>query len=151
MKNILFLSLVLIISCQPATLQEKKTTNIVNLKGMSKQEIYSKTLEWIATTFQESKAVIDFKDPVKGRIFCNIVTTYITGLSTAYVKSKMIIDVKKGKARFRFISHEIRIEKTIRAVYNTDLQDIKKTLLSLVLRYKTFMLDKKYNTDNDNW
>ncbi len=66
MKKLLLLVFGICIGCASADLTEK--SDVINLPGMSKQQIFEKSKQWITYKFASGRAVMDYKDLTTGRI-----------------------------------------------------------------------------------
>jgi hypothetical protein len=101
-KSIVFCSLFLFLTCAPlpqATDLDKKTENVVEIK-LSKSEIFNKTLQWMATSFNSSKHVIELQDSGTGVIIGNAEVDVSWQCVTFEMHFKLRIDVKDQKYRF---------------------------------------------------
>ncbi len=63
----------------------------------TKEELYKKTLEWMAKSFVSSKSVIEFQNEEDGIIIGNAGTTY--GFKNDRCRFTLVIEIKKGKFR----------------------------------------------------
>ena len=66
MKRLFSAMLIFIAGC--GTIQISGDTKIIELPGMSKNQIYQKAMQWLTYKFVSGKAVIDYKDPASGRL-----------------------------------------------------------------------------------
>jgi len=99
MRN-LFICLLafIILGCASADLKE--TSNIVELPGQSKQQIYQKSIQWITYKFVSGRAVIDYKDASVGRIIAKGSVYLDTAMGMAQsVYIVGTIDCVAGKAK----------------------------------------------------
>lgn len=97
-------SAVLLASCaanHPVT--GEKVEKVYEVSG-SKSELYNKSLDWVAQTFNDSKSVIQVKDADRGRIIGKGVTniSIMGGMSQRPYGFTMQIDTKDNKARIQF-------------------------------------------------
>jgi hypothetical protein len=98
MKKILVLAFVFAVGCASVSLTEK--SNIIDLPGQSKQQIYQKSIQWITYKFVSGKAVIDYKDASTGRIIAKgsvYLATDMGILESVYVVGT--IDCVSGKSK----------------------------------------------------
>ena len=101
-KSIIFCTICLLISCAPlpqATDLDKKTENVVEI-NLSKSEIFNKTLQWMATSFNSSKHVIELQDSGTGVIIGNAEVDVPWQSGTFEMHFKLRINVKEHKYRF---------------------------------------------------
>ena len=96
-------------AAQEATREEMNHDFIFNLSGISKQDIYERTMRWIINNVRSPRAVIQTEDPETGTIIANGVTTMnadgdsvVTGISF-----RLSVDVREGKERVRFLNLQI--------------------------------------------
>lgn len=74
--------------------------------GQTKDQLYAKSLAWMAETFVSSKAVIEVQDKDGGKIIGNAVTTVFKVLvplavgQTVDSKYTLILEMKDGAVRF---------------------------------------------------
>ncbi len=94
---------------QQATREELNHDFIFDLSGITKQQIYDRTMTWIANNLRYPGAVIASEDPDVGLIVANGVATMTAdGDSVAVSLSfRMSVDVREGKERVRFLSLQI--------------------------------------------
>jgi hypothetical protein len=94
---------------QEATKEEMNHDFIFDFSGITKQDIYDRTMRWITNNIRAPKAVIQSEDPETGTIIANGVTTMTAdGDSLAVGLSfRMGVDVREGKERVRFLNLQI--------------------------------------------
>lgn len=82
---------------------EKKVVKVIEVKGVSKSELYSRAGDWLALAFISSPDILKNKDSERGRYIGKAVNsaTITSGLTTIFVNVNfnIIIDTKDGKAR----------------------------------------------------
>jgi len=91
---------------QEATSEEMNHNFIFDFSGLSRQEIYDRTMTWITNNLRSPKAVIQSEDPETGSIIANGVTTMTAEGDSlpANLSFRMSVDVREGKERIRFLS-----------------------------------------------
>src|SRR4030067_1232486 len=101
-KNILFLFAFIFIGCVTVDLTER--SNIIDLPGQSKQQIYQKSVQWTTHEFASGRATIDYKNQEVGKINANglIFLDTVAGSSRS-VYMVIAIDCAAGKARINVI------------------------------------------------
>ncbi len=94
---------------QVATREELNHDFIFDLSGITKRQIYDRTMTWITNNLRYPGAVIASDDPDAGSIVANGVSTMTAdGDSVAVSLSfRMSVDVREGKERVRFLSLQI--------------------------------------------
>ena len=94
---------------QVATREELNHEFIFDLSGISKQQIYERTMTWITNNLRYPGAVIATDDPDAGLIVANGVSTMTAdGDSVAVSLSfRMSVDVREGKERVRFLGLQV--------------------------------------------
>jgi hypothetical protein len=78
---------------------EERQLQKVHEINMTKNEIFDKTLEWMAQSFTDSKAVIELKDKENGKIIGKGVTTFTNVVAVIPCRFTMIVDIKDNKYR----------------------------------------------------
>lgn len=153
-KTMLFLLSIFIVGCVTVPPEQLKVQNIIDVLGKTKAVLYSKSLEWIATTFNSYKSVIEYKDQVQCKIIGNIVTTETAFLNTYNFKSRLTIDVKDNKARITFEPLTVSVYAagdyvTTRGIYGDSERDMAhKSIESVKKSYISFL---KNDNSNDSW
>ncbi len=94
---------------QEATKEEMNHDFIFDLPGLPRQEIYDRTMKWIANNLRSPKAVIQSEDPETGSIIANGATTITADGDSvpAGLAFRMSVDVREGKERVRFLDLQI--------------------------------------------
>ena len=82
--------------------EEERTFQKIYDLEMSKNEIYDKSLYWMAETFVDSKAVIEVRDKENGKIIGKGIMKYFILGVKKLVRYTMIIDIKEDKLRLTF-------------------------------------------------
>ena len=154
--------LCLLTSCLSMTLAplEKRTASIVvDFPNIKKQQIYERSLQWMAHTFVSSKSVLEYQNIIEGKIIGNAVIPchYISADNLDWgmmsVTHKLQLDIKDNKARVSFICLSMTLDND---KYHREypmaeeyLPSVRKELNKLVKEYKKFVLS---NISNDsNW
>ena len=79
---------------------EQRSLQCIHEVNMSKDQIFDKSLEWMARTFVDSKAVIELKDKDNGKIIGKGITSFLrAGIASIPCRYTLIIDIKDGKYR----------------------------------------------------
>jgi len=132
-----------IAGCQPATLQERETKDILEFPGMTKNQIFVKSINWLAENFRSSKSVIELQDKEQGKIVGNIVTSEVIFISTFQYESKMIIDIKDSRVRITYVPEMVVIDGNRRPFYGNEVNNAKKTLQDITRSYRQYMTQEK--------
>jgi len=151
MKKLLLIGLLLLLtSCihQKIVPIEERQVQTVHEVNMSKDKIFDKTLEWMAVTFTDSKAVIEIKDKENGKIVGKGVASFIRGgIANIQFRFTMVIDIKDKKYRTTYSNYS-------QVNYNYDIQTddeiliVKKEMLSIDNSLNLFILSSH---NNDQW
>lgn len=81
---------------------------IVELPGYSKADIYNKSLDWFARTYNSANNVIQLRDPDAGKIIGRGMGYVDFGLGTGdYYSYTMIVDIQEGRMRVRYENFDI--------------------------------------------
>lgn len=158
MKHIVILILLnLIIGCastQKALSDDLYYQQIHNYPSISKDEIYTNTLSWLAENFVDSKSVIQLKDKENGKIIVKGMTDFLNmGVASIPTRFTMIIDIKDEKARVEY-KNWIGMWGEYRNRPNpiTTLENankVKQKLINLDTQLKTYILSG--NKDTGVW
>jgi hypothetical protein len=94
---------------QEATQEELNHTFILDFSGISRQEIYDRTMKWITNNVRSPGAVIQSEDPETGTIIANGMTTMTADGDSVSVSLlfRMSVNVREGKERVRFLDLQI--------------------------------------------
>lgn len=103
MKKLILICVIMpLVSCvhQKIVPVEDRQVQVVHEVDLTKDQIFDKTLEWMALTFNDSKAVIELKDRENGKIIGKGISRFgIMGSTHSYV---VIVDIKEKKYRATF-------------------------------------------------
>lgn len=114
----ILISIILIIGCAGSLSvieSEKKFQKTFEDFGLSKSEIYTKSLQWLAKTFTDSKEVIEFQDEEVGKIIGRGMSSVIFNPTliapiNINIQYTLTIDIKENKLRItfsNFYSHDV--------------------------------------------
>jgi hypothetical protein len=99
MKKSFFLFLLIAVNAMAQT-----HTDVVNVEGKTKSELYNQALEWVAVAFRSANDVIQFKDLETGKIVCKgllqskpVSMGVVTPGSTSFV---LTISLKDDKYKY---------------------------------------------------
>jgi hypothetical protein len=102
MKSVCFMMLgLLLVGCANLTVvptEERQLQNVTEI-NLSKNEIFDKTLEWMAQSFTDSKAVIELKDKENGKIIGKGMTSFTNVVANIPCRFTMIVEIKDNKYR----------------------------------------------------
>jgi hypothetical protein len=147
MKKIMFSIVVLCIGC--ASFEPIEQSNIINLPGQSKQQIYQKAMQWITYKFVSGRAVMDYKDFNMGRIIAKGNSV----LAGTLVEVKLIatIDCVDGKSKIMVNSIDCafvapngnRFPCTGSWVWPKDIENAKNQPKVFIDDYRVYMTSGK--------
>ncbi len=80
---------------------ERNYQQIIEISA-TKQELYIKTLEWMAKAFGSSKEVIQFNDPDQGKIIAKGITEVTYTISPVDTYFTLTVELKENRACFTF-------------------------------------------------
>lgn len=117
----------------------------------SKNEIYTRSLQWLAKTYVDSKEVIEFKDKEAGKIIgrgVNKVVFNPLGISPVYVyiRYTINIDIKENRIRIIFNSFTQR-DSNNSPVMVDSYEKLEPQLERLANELKTYVSTK----ENNDW
>ena len=102
-KIFLTLIITLFIGCAGIALdniaeEELKVQEIIEV-DLTKNEIYSLSLQWMANTFVDSKEVVEVKDAESGRLIGKGITYFTSVVVEIPCRYTITIEAKEGRAR----------------------------------------------------
>jgi len=100
---------------------------VYEINNINTNEIFDRTLEWMAKTFIDSREVIELKDRERGKIIGNGIVQFKDVVNISDCKYMVTIDIKDGRFRITFSNY-----------------------LWLGTSYGDIALDKKYHVDQVN-
>ena len=113
-KLMIFVTMLLIAACTPMPVKASKASapieSIIDMPGISKDQIYAGTKSWIAETFRSAKAVIQDDDKSAGRIIGTGRVKYpcsgfaCMGKSDWTLDFTIRVDIKDQKMRVTFLN-----------------------------------------------
>ena len=136
------------VSCVTVPLEQLRQQDIIVLKGMSKKQIFDKSLQWIASTFNSGKSVLEYKDEKSGKIIGNITTTSTVFLNNSIYHSTMTIDIKEGRVRFTLQPTSVTIQDLTRRIYSSEKNMAINSLASIKPSFIKYM---KGGSKDSNW
>jgi len=148
--------LIVLMGCasQPLSVEQRTKTTILDFQNKTQQELYKKTLEWIATDFSSGKEVLEYSDEAQGKVIGNMQSK----LSSAEFKSADItakisttIDCKDNKVRLTYlitgISGVSQSGPWAREVLRAEIDGAKDSTSKITDSYKNFIETNK----TTNW
>jgi len=106
MKKYLVLILVVLFSISViADVNSRSVEKVVPIQGKTKQQIFTKSIEWFMRSFVDGKSVIQLQDSVNGKIIgkgFNASLYRCCGMYSIQCSYTMIIDIKDNKIRVTF-------------------------------------------------
>lgn len=136
----------------------KEYSDIVEIKGKTKEEIFELSQQWIAKSFNSANDAIQYKSVDEGKVIIRGITQPSCDASVSkiecqgYSKAKIIytltIDIKDDKTRFKFenIAYANYINMPIDDPITSRL--MKVSLKKIVSDFRVFTTNP---TDNRDW
>lgn len=89
-------------SSKEATKEQMTHEYIKEYKGITKDQIFDRTMRWISQNFKSAKSVIDYQDKSSGTIIAKgiIPNVNLGGIYDANLSFTLTFDAKENKARF---------------------------------------------------
>ena len=102
--SIRFCAFLLILLCGCMSLEkvppEQRSVQRIHEINLRQNQIFDKSLEWMARTFVDSKEVIELKDREGWKIIGKGITDFLAGgIAKINCRFTMVIDIKDGKYR----------------------------------------------------
>lgn len=136
----------------PLKKDQAETIKIIDIKGVSKDELHERAKQFVADSFKSAQAVIQYESKEQGRIMGKGVVGGYTeiGFSSYYISYNFSfnIDVKDGKARLT-TSNYIHTPSNQPIAYIQQFDEIKPGLESLNAAFSQRMLQSA--SDTTNW
>lgn len=103
---------------------------IEELQGVSKTQLYTKTLEYLAQRYNSANDVIQHKDPDAGKVIVkgNFATSLFS--KKGHIRHTLTIDFKEGKFRFNYSSFIYSASGTSDMYFDSKKFYYKKKLLA---------------------
>jgi hypothetical protein len=162
MKRLVLICTALFLSgcaaAMPVKQEDMTYQKVIELPKQSKQQIFEKSKQWIASTFKSSKAVLEYDNKDEGVIIGNgsmdrpISAINITGGSL--ISFNMREDIKDNKARLTFSKFLAIVPPSQygpggeRDILSADLEGIRANFDGLAQSLSSYILGGK---SNDNW
>lgn len=105
MKKLMFACILLMCGCAEYMALEKTPVSFVGVHDvpLSKEIIFSKTIEWAAKNFHSANDVIQLQDKATGKIVLHGLFTATGSFQSVETPYSANIDIKEGKYRIEFI------------------------------------------------
>lgn len=91
-----------------ASAEMRSMQKVVEIPGLTQDEIYIRANSWFVSTFNSAESVIEFQDKESGKIMGKYVFTYGEGVYTFGVKQTVDVEMKEGKMRVSFTNPNYR-------------------------------------------
>jgi len=143
-----------IISCVTAPAEKLQKQEVLDIPGMSKEQIFNKSNQWLAEKFGSANAIIQYKDLKEGKIIGKIITPVSKFLVTFNFNTTLLIDIKDNKSRLSFEAHDVTIVTsgevpTTRPIYGESEAEMAQDSFKPVKdSYSDYMLGKAKKADN---
>jgi len=104
---------------KPIAQSEREFSQVYDIPGVSKGEIYEGSLKWIAENFKSAKSVIEYQNPTDGVVIGNGIINYpcssfeCIGKASWRVKFTMKLETKDGKFKTEFKNLLIDMPATV--------------------------------------
>lgn len=149
-------------AAMPAQEQDMTYQAVITLPGQTKDVIYEKSRQWIASSFKSGKAVLEYENRQEGIIMGNgsmprpASSINLTGGGT--VSFSMKEEVKDGKARITFTNLMVNSAVSYSPVHGVigggnfpimqaDVEGVHQTFGSMAVDLEAFILQGRA----DNW
>lgn len=129
---------------------QERALEMVHEVPLKKDEIFNRSLEWMAKTFVDSKEVIELKDKESGKIIGKGIVTFTNmGMATIPCRYTLTIEAKDGKYRASFENltamwgSEGGGANPQPLEYDSHINQVKPKLTALDADLNAFLLEKK--------
>lgn len=152
MKKFLFLPLCFLSLCVatiPPVEKQQALQQIKQFPGMSKNELFSSTMMFIAKSYNSANDLIQLKDPENGQIICQGIGSAIFDMGfERHFKYTMIIDIKEEKMR---VSFENIQSYSVGEVAGPDMNYQWQKVENYFKVLETNLFSSINQRNNDNW
>jgi hypothetical protein len=146
-KLIILFSFILLGATVPP--EQLTTQDVFEFKGLTKAQIFKKSQEWIATSFQSYKAVTEYTDKEEGTIIANIVVSG-TSIHGYHYSGSVKIECKDGKVRLTIIPRETIVQRGDKyPIVDSNKGDALESFKPIKASYIDFMTTKAKEKDKD--
>jgi hypothetical protein len=145
MKKISALSLIITLILVSGIMAQQ-TQQVIPLPGIAKDVLFTRSLNWLATDFVSSKAIIDMQDKAQGKIIGNIMVPYRIIFAPVSMHTKLIIEVQKDKARLTLIPIEVNMAPSnvgTRSFRDDDVSRVAEEYQNIIKKYQEFVSKKE--------
>lgn len=131
------------ISQEAVPVPDRMYQQVVDVSA-TKQELYTKTLEWIARSFGSSDAVIQFKDSEQGKIIGKGIVSVTYSIAPVNTFFTLTIELKDNRTRFTFENmywepHEALLPSTMPLENRGQLDRFSQKAAELIEDWKTYV------------
>ena len=140
----------LLLGCCASTDGGKVTTDQLNfqrvyeIKNIPSEEIFDRTVEWMAVTFVDSREVVELKDRERGKIIGNGMEEFKDVVNIRECKFMITIEIKDNRFRITFSNYfwletacvYIPLDKKYRVdQVNTSFLNMSDNLFNFIINY----------------
>lgn len=77
-------------------------SGVVEVEGISKDDMYTKALEWIALNYKDAGAVIQFQDKESGKIIVKGAWTSFRWMKEGLMKHTLVLAFRDGRFKYDY-------------------------------------------------
>jgi hypothetical protein len=152
-RTVIALTTILLTACagmMTIVPQEERSLQLVREIRLSKDQIFDKSLEWMAQTFVDSKSVIELKDRDNGKIIGKGVTKFRNAVVYVPCRFTLILEVKDGKYRTTFTNFTGLWNDGSSSLleYKSQIDDVKASLVLINASLYEYL---KNSNSSSNW
>lgn len=136
--------LTFLIACVSTTVDPEtaKTQEVIEFKNTPKNELYNRSLNWLALRFGSSKEIIEIQDRSQGKIIGNIYVVFtVSGFVeiTPGARTKIIFDFQDNRVRITLSPVGVKGSEFERPLYTTDMKSLNENYGKIIEDYKSFV------------
>jgi len=153
-KKMLFFLIMIsfILSCSSYQKVDTPKREVVKINevDLSKDDIYNRSLQFIAENFKSAKAVIEYKDKESGRIIGNGSLMISDGIMQRPASFTMVIDIKEKKYRiiYKNLLYRPGTKMPWKPIdYAGPYNSMMKSLDELTIRFNDYLSKANENKD----
>ncbi len=129
---------------------EREVVAVFDAPGLTKTQLFERTLEWMALSFGAAQEVIQYKDKDAGKIIGKGITSYGSWLETVDCRYTIVIEMKDNKVRMSFNNFFTKLGAyagEMRSLSNDDNFDTVKGKCNAISENLKTYLSKKQSSE----
>jgi hypothetical protein len=129
----------------PVDPEAGQTQEVLDFQNTPKNELYNRSLNWLALKFGSAREVIEVQDRTQGKIIGNIYVRFtVSGFVevTPGARTKLIFDFQDNRVRITLSPVGVKGPDFERPLYSTDMKSLNEKYGKIIEDYKAFVSKK---------